>query len=125
MNITETQLVIPEEISFSQEQISEVIAFLQAISQEKIPHNLKRAIVLLAFSLDQEEEVYKPVATHSGMNRAFNSLIEDLSLQTPETDEEYFSIVNVIIKNAFLRLQSGKLSIEKFMQAIHAASQIY
>lgn len=124
MTVHENELAIPEGISFSPEQISEIRAFLHAISQEKIPYYLKRAIVLLAFSLDQRGS-YEPVNTHSGMIMAFNNLIEDLSVKTPESDEEYLSVANIIIQNAFLRLQSGELSIEKFMQAVQAANQIY
>ncbi len=125
MGTAENHLTIPDQISFSPEQVSEIRVLLSAMARERTTHHLKRAIVLLAFSLDQQRANYEPVRSHSGMNKAFEALIGDLSIEKPETDEAYVSIANVILQNAFLRLQSGELSIEKFMEAVHAVGQIY
>lgn len=114
---------IPENFSIPVEQLLEIASLFRKLSEEQHDFQLRRAVVLLARSLDESRDRYP--STISAMNATFTALLNDLDMEKPKNQDEFLKFWLLILKNAFIRVQAGQLDIEVLMEAMQSIGNAY
>ncbi len=125
-SLSELQVIqhnVPENFSIPMDQLLEIASLFQKLSDAPHDFQLRRAIVLLARSLDENPDRYPN--TISSMNATFTALLNDLNMEKPKNQDEFLKLWLLILKNSFLRVQAGQLNIDVVMEAVQSIRNAY